>query len=56
MTFPRIIGGNNMELNNTPHISKKQNFTITTIIVPTYNLITAIEFFNNKTKTRNHGY
>jgi hypothetical protein len=56
MTFPRIISGNNMKLINTPHILIKQLFTVTTTIVPTDNLITAIEFFNNKTKTRNHGY
>ena len=56
MTFPRIISGNNMKLINTPHISKNKLFIITTTIVPTDNLITAIEFFNNKTKTRNHGY
>jgi len=54
-TFPRIISGNKMKLNNTPHIFEII-LTTTAIIVPTDNLITAIEFFHNKTKTRNHGY
>jgi len=44
-----------MKLNNTPHIFEII-LTTTAIIVPTDNLITAIEFFHNKTKTRNHGY